>query len=204
MVKVCFAGKDSIPEHVTLGRGESLDMVIIIMPGVDCNIPLTIDMDGEDAEVNLAGLYICSGDQKVALDINVRHNSGRGVSRQLFNGVAGGTSSAAFHGLVYVAHDSQKIKAYQENHNILLSESARVETQPQLEIYADDVECSHGATTGFLNLEEQFYMRSRGIPEAEARVLQIISFLAPVVARIDDETQREEISAMVETAVRSL
>ena len=79
-----------------------------------------------------------------------------------------------------------------------------METTPQLEIYADDVECSHGATTGFLSAEEQFYMRSRGIPESEAKVLQMISFLAPVLSRIDDAAEQERLSAEVEAALRSL
>ena len=75
-------------------------------------------------------------------------------------------------------------------------------TQPMLEIYADDVKCSHGATVGQLNEDEQFYMRSRGIPENEARILQIISFLAPVLAAIPDSRERESLSAEVEAAVR--
>jgi Fe-S cluster assembly protein SufD len=79
-----------------------------------------------------------------------------------------------------VAPDAQQTEAYQENHNIVLSEGARVETTPQLEIYADDVKCSHGATTGRLDEDALFYMRTRGVPEAEAKVLQMISFLAAV------------------------
>ena len=87
-------------------------------------------------------------------------------------------------------------EAYQENHNIVLTEEAKVETKPQLEIYADDVKCSHGATTGRLGEDELFYMRSRGIPEKEARTLQMLSFLSPVIP----EDRKEEI----ETAVRAL
>ena len=75
-----------------------------------------------------------------------------------------------------------------------MSDAAIVETKPQLEIYADDVECSHGATVGKLNEDELFYMRSRGIPEAEARVLQMISFISPIVEKIDDETLRSRIN----------
>lgn len=204
MCKVYIAGTDPIPSHITLGKGESLDMVVLVFPGVSAEIPVDVDIDGEDASVRLSGLYICGGEEKVAFDVNVRHNVGCGESRQLFNGVAGGSSRAAFHGRILVRQDAQKIKAFQENHNILLSEGALVETCPQLEIYADDVECSHGATTGFLNLDEQFYMRSRGIPESEARVLQIISFLAPILSAIPDEELRESLSARVEKAVRSL
>ena len=84
----------------------------------------------------------------------------------------------------------------------MVSSSAHAETKPQLEIYADDVKCSHGATVGQLNEDEQFYMRSRGIPENEARILQIISFLAPVLAAISDARERESLSAEVEAAVR--
>lgn len=98
-----------------------------------------------------------------------------------------------FYGLIYVKQDAQNTKAYQENHNILLSEHARVETKPQLEIYADDVECSHGATIGRLNEDEQFYMRSRGIPEDEARVLQMISFISPIVEHLEDAELREKV-----------
>lgn len=212
MVKVFIAGASApgtypiseIPSRISVGAGESVDMVAIVLPGASCEVPVAVDIDGEGAEVNLSGLYICGGDEKVTFDLNVRHNAGGTVSRQLFNGIAGGSSRAAFHGRIVVRQDSQKIKAFQENHNILLSEDARIETMPQLEIYADDVECSHGATTGFLNTEEQFYMRSRGIPETEAKVMQAISFLSPVVARIDDEELRPVIAALVEDAVRSL
>ncbi len=87
---------------------------------------------------------------------------------------------------------------------MVLSASAKVDTKPQLEIYADDVKCSHGATVGSLNEDEQFYMRSRGIPEAEAKVLQMISFLAPVLDDIEDASRKEELSAKVEEAIRSI
>lgn len=212
MVKVFIAGASApgtypiseLPSWIRVGAGESIDIVAIVLPGASCEMPLTVDIDGEGAEVNLSGLYICGSEEKVTFDLNVHHNAGGTVSRQLFNGIAGGSSRAAFHGRIVVRQDSQKIKAFQENHNILLSEDARIETMPQLEIYADDVECSHGATTGFLNAEEQFYMRSRGIPEAEAKVMQAISFLSPVVARIDDEELRGAVAALVEDAVRSL
>lgn len=212
MVKVFIAGASDpgtypiseLPSRIRVGAGESIDIVAIVLPGASCEMPLTVDIDGEGAEVNLSGLYICGSEEKVTFDLNVHHNAGGTVSRQLFNGIAGGSSRAAFHGRIVVRQDSQKIKAFQENHNILLSEDARIETMPQLEIYADDVECSHGATTGFLNAEEQFYMRSRGIPEAEAKVMQAISFLSPVVARIDDEELRGAVAALVEDAVRSL
>ncbi len=204
MSRVFIVGRDTLPQRVSVGRNETLDWVFIVLPGVSASIPLLVDIDGEGADVSLAGLYLCGGDEQVSFDLEVRHNTGDSRSRQFFNGIAGGNARAAFHGRILVRPDAQRIKAFQENHNILLSETARVETSPQLEIYADDVECSHGATTGFLDADAQFYMRSRGIPEPEARVLQMISFLAPVLEKVSVPSERDRLSAEVEAAVRSL
>lgn len=189
MGKVFVIGRDEVPQYVRLDAGEKLDWTIVVLESG--RLDLEIDLCGEGAEVDLAGLYLCDGDARVTLNVNVRHEVGGCLSRQLFKGIAGGSSRASFNGLVYVKRDAQKTKAFQENHNILLSPDARVEACPQLEIYADDVECSHGATTGFLSADELFYMRSRGIPEAEARRLQMISFLAPVLGRLPEEIQEE-------------
>ena len=98
----------------------------------------------------------------------------------------------------------RKTAAFQENHNILLSDYARVNTRPQLEIYADDVKCSHGATVGRLNEEELFYMRSRGISLEDAKVLQMVSFLSPVMEGIQEEKLREELACRLDEAVRDI
>lgn len=185
--KVYIAGRDEIPQKYSVVAGESLKMTIVVLPGTDCDIPLDIDICGPDADVDLAALYLACGEQKVNISVNLSHSSYGSNSRQLVKGIASGESRVSFYGRIYVAQDSQKTKAYQENHNILASEKAHVETKPQLEIYADDVECSHGATIGKLSEDEQFYMRSRGIPEDEAKVLQMISFLAPVTSRLDED-----------------
>lgn len=193
MSKVFILGKDVVPQHIVLGKGESLDMTLVTLPGVSADLSMEIVMTGEGATCNLSGLYLCTVDEKVSFNINVRHNCGGCVSRQSFKGIVGGLARTHFNGLIYVAKDAQQTKAYQENHNILLSEKAIVETRPQLEIYADDVECSHGATVGKLDEQAQFYMRSRGIPEADAKVLQMISFISPIVEKIEDETIRKQI-----------
>ena len=151
--------------------------------GGRAEVALGIDLTGPGASAFVQGLYLCPGSEKVALSVDVRHLSGGCESRQLLKGVVGGTASFSFHGRILVPEGSQKTKAYQENHSILLSREAVVETSPQLEIYADDVECSHGATTGYLNPEELFYMRSRGIPEDVARAMQVEAFLAPILSR---------------------
>ena len=189
--KIYIVGKDIVPGKVSLGAGEELDIIFVVLPGTDCTLPLDVDLDAAGASATIRGLYIATGNQKVDLCFNVRHNAGGCNSRQLVKGIASGNARASFYGRIYVAPDAQKTKAYQENHNILASEKARIDTKPQLEIYADDVECSHGATIGRLNQDEQFYMRSRGIPEAEARRLQMISFLAPVAGLLPEDLAQQ-------------
>ena len=189
--EVYVIGRDSAPQYLRLEVGESRNVTLVFLPGATGRFVLEADLVGPGASLDLAGLYLCPDSEQLDLRLLVRHSVGGCVSRQLFKGLVGGTARAAFDGLVYVAQDAQKTEAYQENHTILLSDNARVETRPQLEIYADDVQCSHGATTGYLNPEELFYLRSRGIPEAEARQLQMIAFLAPVLRRLPEPISEE-------------
>lgn len=182
---------------INIQAGEKVSMTLLYVPGLEWDErELEINLNGPGAELDLAGLYLCPSSEELQIKVNVRHNSGGCLSRQLFKGIVGGRARASFDGLIYVAQDSQKTKAYQESHSILLSSDARAESRPQLEIYADDVECSHGATTGFLNPDEQFYMRSRGIPEAEAKRLQMLSFIAPVLSRLDESRQNTVLEQM--------
>ena len=182
---------DGLRPSYTVKAGEKLSLSFVILPGESRDIDICIDLVGEGAEAELKGLYLCGGDERVNFRILMHHRVPGCVSRQLFNGIAGGTSRVTFDGRIIVAPDAQKTEAYQENHNILLSESAHVETTPQLEIYADDVKCSHGATIGRLDEEARFYMRTRGIPEKDAEVLQMLSFLSPVTPEEDrDRVER--------------
>ena len=195
-----MAGKDVLPSGFMVGTGERLDVTFIVLPGVSADIQVSVDLTGPGAEVHLNGIYLSSGTDEVTFNITVNHQVGSCISRQLFNGIASGAAKCAFFGKIIVAPDAQKTEAYQENHNIVLSDDATVNTKPQLEIYADDVKCSHGATVGKLNEDEQFYMRSRGIPEEEAKVLQMISFVAPVLSGLGDD----DLTAKVENAIRTL
>ena len=172
------------PDYV-VRAGEKLELTFLVLPGESRDIDVAIDLIGEGAEVSLKGLYLCGGDERVNFRILMHHRAGGCVSRQLFNGIAGGTARVTFDGRIIVAPDAQQTEAYQENHNILLSEEAHAETTPQLEIYADDVKCSHGATVCRLDEDALFYMRTRGIPEKDARILQMLSFLAPVTPETD-------------------
>ena len=193
-----------IPKKIVLERDSKVDIVMIVMPGVSCDVKLDVTLKGEGAEANIYGAYVCGADERMKIAVDMHHDMPHCNSRQLFKGIAGGNSRIDFYGKIIVAQDAQKTEAYQENHNILLSDDAKVDTKPQLEIYADDVKCSHGATIGRLNEEEQFYMRSRGIPLEDAKVLQMISFLAPVLEAIPDLQQREAISQQLESAIRKL
>ena len=185
-----------------LEAGARLDLCLLAFPGECDGLELTVDLVGEGAEASLSGIYVCR-EGEFPLKVTVRHRVGGCVSTQLFNGIVTGSAKTAFDGRIVVAPDAQKTKAFQTNHNLLLGTEARAETRPQLEIYADDVECSHGATVGRLDDAAQFYMQSRGIPEQEAKVLQMISFLSPVLEHVPEE-RRDEVAARIEQTVRSL
>ena len=193
----------TIPQNIVVERDAKLDLIVLVLPGVSCDIKIDVRLAGEGAEANIYGAYVCGGDERVKISVDMHHDLPHCNSRQLFKGIAGGTSKVDFYGKIIVAKDAQRTEAYQENHNILLTDGAKVDTKPQLEIYADDVKCSHGATIGRLNEEEQFYMRSRGISLEDAKVLQMISFIAPVIEQVP-ESDREAMKDSFEDAVRTL
>ena len=204
MTEVIIVQEGQLVRSVEVQRDQRTDMVLLVMPGVSCDIRLDLRLSGEGAEANVYGAYVCGGEEKVKISVDMHHDVPHCNSRQLFKGIAGGASKVDFYGKIIVAKDAQRTEAYQENHNILLSDGAKVDTEPQLEIYADDVKCSHGATIGRLNEEEQFYMRSRGISLEDAKVLQMISFIAPVLENIEDETEREAVASKFEDAIRNI
>ena len=204
MTEVIFVLDGQFARCLEVQSGQKAEMVLLVLPGVSCDIKLDVRLAGEGAEANIYGAYVCAGQEKVKIAVDMHHDLPHCNSRQLFKGVAGGTSKVDFYGKIIVAKDAQRTEAYQENHNILLTDGAKVDTKPQLEIYADDVKCSHGATIGRLNEEEQFYMRSRGITLEDAKVLQMISFIAPVLENIRDEAEREAVAQQFEDAVRNL
>lgn len=203
MTEVIIVSQGQLVRNIEVQSGQRSDMVLLVYPGVSCDIKLDVTLAGEGAEANIYGAYVCGGDEKVKISVDMHHDLPHCNSRQLFKGIAGGKSRVDFYGKIIVAQDAQRTEAYQENHNILLSDDAKVDTKPQLEIYADDVKCSHGATIGRLNEEEQFYMRSRGITLEDAKVLQMISFIAPVLENLP-EADREQLSAQFEDSIRNI
>ncbi len=185
--EIYILGETVLPPVVRLEAGEKRSAAFVVPRGVSGSFEVVYELAGEGAELDLTGVYACCGEQKVDFRITVRHLCAGCVSHQLFKGLAENEARVKFEGLVYVAAGAEKTEALQENHSLLLSENAFVQSSPQLEIYADDVICSHGATVGSLDENEQFYMRSRGISLEVARRLQILSFLSPVLEGLPEK-----------------
>lgn len=185
--EIYILGETVLPPVVRLEAGEKRSAAFVVPRGVSGSFEVVYELAGEGAELDLTGVYACCGEQKVDFRITVRHLCAGCVSHQLFKGLVEDEARVKFEGLVYVAAGAEKTEALQENHSLLLSENAFVQSSPQLEIYADDVICSHGATVGSLDENEQFYMRSRGISLEEARRLQILSFLSPVLEGLPEK-----------------
>lgn len=185
--EIYILGETVLPPVVRLEAGEKRSAAFVVPRGVSGSFEVVYELAGEGAELDLTGVYACCGEQKVDFRITVRHLCAGCISHQLFKGLAEDEARVKFEGLVYVAAGAEKTEALQANHSLLLSENAFVQSSPQLEIYADDVVCSHGATVGSLDENEQFYMRSRGISLEEARRLQILSFLSPVLEGLPEK-----------------
>ncbi len=143
-----------------------------------------VALDGEGSECVLNGIYLLDGDQHVDNHTEIEHRRPRATSFELYKGILSGNSHGVFNGKIVVHKDAQKTDARQTNKNLLLSEHAAVNTKPQLEIYADDVKCSHGSTIGQLDPDALFYLRSRGLDAHEAQSLLSYAFASDVVGRI--------------------
>ncbi len=165
---------------VRQARDSHFDAVTLSLGGAIDRNEFSIDIDGEGAECNLAGLYVLNRNEHVDNHTVVRHNVPHGRSSQLFKGVLAGKSHGAFTGRVIVAKHAQKTIAEQANHTLLLSDGAVAETRPQLEIYADDVQCTHGATIGRLDEEALYYLRARAIDPGTARNMLVHAFASEV------------------------
>lgn len=152
---------------------------------------------GEGLECILNGLYLTRGEQLADHHMIVEHAQPRCASHEYFNGILDDKSKGVFHGRILVRPIAQKTDAKQTNKNLLLSDDASANTKPQLEIYADDVKCTHGATIGQLNEESIFYLRTRGIGPETARRMLIHAFAGEIIERIQHEPAREELDKLV-------
>jgi Fe-S cluster assembly protein SufD len=154
---------------------------------------ISVDLDAEGAAVELSGLYLVGGRQHVDHHTVIEHRKPSTTSREDYRGVVSGQARAVFNGRVVVHEGALKADAAQSNRNLLLSAGAEVDTKPELEIYADDVKCSHGATVGSLDEQALFYLRARGIPQATARGLLTYAFADDVIERIGIPALRQRL-----------
>ncbi len=156
-----------------------------------------VSLNGSGADAKVFGLYLVDKEQHIENQVYVDHIAPHTTSFEQFKGIIDDNASAVFNGHIHVFRDAQKTEAFQSNKNILLTDTARVSTKPFLEIYADDVKCSHGATVGQLDPEALFYLKSRGICDRNAKTLLMYAFGAEVVNKINIEVLRERIDGMV-------
>jgi Fe-S cluster assembly protein SufD len=161
-----------------------------------------VKLDGQGSHADVLGLYLMDKQQHIDNQIRIDHNVAHCTSNELFKGILDEEASAVFNGYIHVARDAQKTNAYQNNNNLLLTPTATINTMPFLEIYADDVKCSHGATVGQLDQEAMFYIRSRGISAANARLLLMYAFAADIINEISIEALRQRIDDMVKKRLR--
>ncbi len=154
-------------------------------------------LDAPGATCQFEGLYLARGIQHVDHHTSIDHRQPRGTSRELYKGILDDRATGVFNGKVFVRSHAQQSDAQQMNKNLLLSDEAQIDTKPQLEILADDVKCSHGATIGQLDEEAIFYLRSRGLDAAAARVMLVFAFANEIIAKIGVDPLRARLEAML-------
>jgi Fe-S cluster assembly protein SufD len=183
--------------HAQLGRNSNVRSHSIALGAKLSRNNIRTHLGGEGIECVLNGLYLTKEEQLADHHMIVEHAAPHCASHEYFNGILDDRSRGVFHGRIYVHPAAQKTDAKQTNKNMLLSDEATVDTKPQLEIYADDVKCTHGATVGQLNDESIFYLRARGIGQDTARRMLIHAFAGEIIERIQCEPAREELDKIV-------
>jgi Fe-S cluster assembly protein SufD len=163
---------------------------------------LHVKLNGENANCHANGLFLTDKQQHVDNFTIIEHRVPHCISNQHYKGVLDDNSTGAFSGKIHVFPDAQKTVAYQTNNNVLLTRDAKMHTKPQLEIYADDVKCSHGATLGQINENALFYLQTRGIPKEEARLMLMYAFADEVISGIKEEALRFRIEDLVSKRLR--
>ena len=182
---------------VCQGRNSTYRGGYFQLSGKQDTIRLFIDKDGENANTDLFGVFFPVSDNEYSIETRVNHNSPLCETEELFRGIADDSASGTFSGLVYVAKGAQKTTARQQNRNILLSNNARIHSEPQLEIYADDVVCNHGSSTGQIDEEALWYMQARGINKTTAMRLLVTGFAGDVLQKVTDENLRSKIEEKI-------
>lgn len=177
--------------EVDVQKAASFQSHVFLFEGAQIRNTIHVRLSGEEAECLLEGLYVGSGTRVIENHTLIDHQKPRGVSRQLYKGILDGRSRGLFDGLVVVQKDAQKTDASQTNKNLLLSAEAKANSNPELKIFANDVKCKHGSTIGQIDAAQLFYMRSRGIPLADARRLLVFAFASEMIEQVEVPALRE-------------
>jgi Fe-S cluster assembly protein SufD len=180
-------------QHTHLARDSHFASQAVLIGGALVRSDVTAVLDGEGAHAELNGLYVVRGRQHVDNTMRAEHVAPNCTSHELYKGILDEDASAAFTGRIFVHQAAQKTDAVQSNRNLLLSRGAKANSNPQLEIFADDVRCTHGSTVGQLDAEAVFYLRSRGIGEEAARSLLTYAFASDIIERIAVEPVRADL-----------
>ena len=200
---VCEKGCANSALTLRLAEGSHVDMTAVYL-GEGGDVRHRVELVGAEAEFEYHALYVVGGEERMNLALDVRHEVADCRSSEIVKGIAAGTARGRFSGMIYVAPDAQRTAAFQQSRNLLLNDRAEIKTEPQLEIYADDVKCSHGATVGMMDEDAIWYMRQRGLDEAAARRLQMMGFAADVTSHIADEELRSELEVLIDRKLDSL
>ncbi len=185
-------------EYVNQAANSSFTMNTFCLSGRLTRNDLNIRVNGNNCETFMNGAYTLKGKSHCDNHTTVDHKVAHCYSKELYKGVVDDRATNVFNGKVFVRKDAQKINAFQSNANILLSETGTINSKPELEIYADDVKCSHGSTTGQLDEEAVFYLRSRGLSEKSAKELLVKAFLGEVLEEVGNEDVRSYLEDQIE------
>jgi Fe-S cluster assembly protein SufD len=190
-------------ERAKVGRDASLDWIFGSVGGHVTKTFTELDLEGQGASGRMSGFYFVDGTQHLDQDTQQNHLAPNTTSDLLFKGGLIEKARSVWQGMIYVAPGAQRTDGYQANRNLILSKGARADSIPGLEILADDVRCTHGATIGQLEEEPVFYLMSRGLPRAEAERILVDGFFTPVMERIPFEDVRSRFEAMIDDKMGS-
>lgn len=194
-----FINEPGVDLHIVQEAGSRVKIHIINLSSANNNI--VIEQAGKGCETEIYALAYLHGEEQVTTETHVKHAVGGGRSNQLIKFVLDDNARGRFVGDLKIVPDAQQTEAHQTNRNLLLSETAEMRTQPQLEIYADDVQATHGASTGQLDESALFYMQQRGISKQKARQLLVNAFMKEVIESISDTAVREQLLNTIDGVV---
>jgi Fe-S cluster assembly protein SufD len=190
--------------HATLDAASRLSSFVLLLGGRTVRHDITVRSEGEKSRCDLAGAFLLSGRQEANILTTVDHAAPDGETRENFKGVATERAHGAFQGRITVRPGAQKVDAHQLSRNLVLGPRAAIDTKPELEIYADDVKCSHGATVGDLDEAALFYLRARGIPNAVARRMLVEAFVHEAVELVEPAPIREHLLSRIARRLANL